>query len=796
MHFVIRLSLVSLAWASVHPADLARAQPLAIRPALEVQTGHQHPVAHAIFSADSRLLATADIRGSIRIWDTATGRQLRALSGHAGRVTGLAFSPDGRRLASAGRLGAARTPGREPALVKIWDVGAGREVHRLTGHRADVRDLAFSPAGDLLATAADDVRVWDTNAGRETERIGGRSAQTTVAFSPDGRVLAIREPSRLRLWTVGGGELAAFALGNFFGPRAVAFREDGARLAVPDGDKLKIIDPSTRAIATELAFHRESQVLGFADAHCVIRSPHAYEVWDISTGTRLRTLAPRRGSLDGPYHALSPDRRRLVVLNGPRGSPVTLRDLGLNRPPIDLAGRVEAAGAVAFSPGGALLATKSGRRFWVWDLRTGRPRLHGTSHGAEIDALAFAGDGGSIISGDLLWNLVQSDVPSGQVRNTSALKADTSTITHACSADGRWCVSGQQGRLDIRDVERWQVVHTFRTGVIRGVAISDDGAWVAAARVPRDVDLWDRQSGQHRPLTGHTVDVSRVAFAPGGRLLASADFGGSVRLWDTASGREVKAFDPGQDEGVTSLAFSPDGRTLATGGADETIWLWDVDTGRLRHVMKGHVDWVAKLAFSPDGKVLASGSGDGTARLWDVERGSELALLTAAKDRPDWLVVTPEGLFDGSAGARETLVAWRVGSAAHPAGRHLDDFFRPGLLAAVWRGDRPTPSAGAPHASLPPEVRIMKASGIIVRHARVSLRIRVQGAAAEVKLYRNLAQVASRPGVPDAASEYAFEVDLVPGENEIRAVAVSPAGASSHPDAVRLTYDAPAAATR
>jgi WD40 repeat protein len=338
MHLVIRFAMVGLVWANVHLVGIARAQPAATRPELEVQTGHHHQVAHAVFSADSRLLATADIRGSIKIWDTATGRQLRGLSGHAVRVFSLAFSPDGRRLASAGGSGSARAP----VLVKIWEVGTAKELHRLTGHQKDVRDLAFSHDGGLLATAGDDVRLWDTNSGRETERIEvlRPSQQTTVAFSPDGRVLAIREPSRLRLWTVGRGELATFALGNFYGPRAIAFREDGARLVVPDGDRLKIIDPSTRTIAADITFHHESQVLGFADAHCVISSRQAYEVWDISTGQRLRTLAPRQGSLDGPYHALSPDWRRLAVLNRPRVNFVMLRDIALNRLPIELAGRV------------------------------------------------------------------------------------------------------------------------------------------------------------------------------------------------------------------------------------------------------------------------------------------------------------------------------------------------------------------------------------------------------------------------------------------------------------------------
>jgi uncharacterized caspase-like protein len=68
----------------------------------------------------------------------------------------------------------------------------------------------------------------------------------------------------------------------------------------------------------------------------------------------------------------------------------------------------------------------------------------------------------------------------------------------------------------------------------------------------------------------------------------------------------------------------------------------------------------------------------------------------------------------------------------------------------------------------------------------------VDGLAAEVALYHNGARVANQPGAPRAPSEYVFDVELVPGDNEIRAVAVSPAGVASNPDTIRLTYDAPA----
>ena len=90
-------------------------------------------------------------------------------------------------------------------------------------------------------------------------------------------------------------------------------------------------------------------------------------------------------------------------------------------------------------------------------------------------------------------------------------------------------------------------------------------------------------------------------------MLASGSSDKTVKLWDVASGRELRTLS-GHTDDVISVAFSPDGKVLASGSRDNTIKLWDVASGRELRTLSGHTNTVLSVAFSPDGKLLASGS--------------------------------------------------------------------------------------------------------------------------------------------------------------------------------------------
>lgn len=129
-------------------------------------------------------------------------------------------------------------------------------------------------------------------------------------------------------------------------------------------------------------------------------------------------------------------------------------------------------------------------------------------------------------------------------------------------------------------------------------------------------------------LRGHDRWVAAVAFSPDGRQLVTGGGDDVWKLWDVATGKELRS-RPAGCKGVTAVAFRPDGRCLATGGWDGPVTLWDTATGKEQRSLRGHAENVTSLAYRPDGRRIVSGSGDDTLRIWDPATGKSLRTLDA-----------------------------------------------------------------------------------------------------------------------------------------------------------------------
>ncbi|XP_011500808.1 PREDICTED: notchless protein homolog 1 [Ceratosolen solmsi marchali] len=129
--------------------------------------------------------------------------------------------------------------------------------------------------------------------------------------------------------------------------------------------------------------------------------------------------------------------------------------------------------------------------------------------------------------------------------------------------------------------------------------------------------LWkpEKEKKSVARMTGHQQLINDVKFSPNGRIIASASFDKSIKLWDAVTGKYISSLR-GHVQAVYSIAWSADSRLLVSGSADSTLKVWSMKTKQLSQDLPGHGDEIYAVDWAPDGIRVASGGKDKILRLW------------------------------------------------------------------------------------------------------------------------------------------------------------------------------------
>ncbi len=788
--FLQTILLIFVAAMSLSPKPIS-AQQSTDKPELIFQQGHSQRSDGLAFSPDNRYLASASSDSTIRIWDAATGNELRVLKGHTGGVRCVTFSADGQSLASGGMDG----------KVKLWDVASGKEIANFDGHKGRVNTVAFSRDGKLLASGGVDnvVKVWDVTTKAEMRTQAGHTGWVlALAFGADNQTLVSSSADlTLKRWNLASGQVIQTAtqqtpitcLAISQNSEWLASVSNNATVQLWQMPQLQA-EPgfsfrfdTGRVVAVSFNAN-DSQVFA-------VSSERVSKRFDLASRMATQLSAEPERTEKYEAAAFTSDGQRLAISAGTRDLEVHSFDDFAS--PMMLTSRANPVRAVAFSNDGRWMATgNQDTSATLWDVFAGRAVANFAGNEGSMTSVAFSADSQLLATGSRggIVRLIEV-VGAREIRKWQAHDGGVNSI--AFTTDAKLLTGSSDQTIKVWPIEVQSAGGNATTTLkqtreINSISVSNDGKLLASGSADGVVKIYDTATWRElRSLAAHTGAVFALAFSNDSKTLASGGADRAIKLWQTADWQMARTINDSASA-VYSLAFSPDDKLIAVGNFDGSIKLLDAANGSTRATLAGASGSANGVNFNDDGNLLTSAHDDGSLRIWSMGRGQLAATALSLRESSDWLVVTPEGLFDGSPAAWPQI-SWRFGQntfSTAPVEIFFNEFFYPDLLADVLAGKRPQPKEQIAQIDRrQPRVRMLignetTTSAKPVLHERtVNVKIEIAEAAAgsgaqDVRLFRNGALFKVWRG--DAlkgrgSATLEAQIPIVAGENRLTAYA-------------------------
>jgi WD40 repeat protein/CHAT domain-containing protein len=658
-------------------------------------SGHSGAITSFAFSPDGKWIVTGSADQTLKVWDAASGQAILTRTIDSLRYNGsvpasVAVSPDGRRIisgqgytvkvwdaANGTELYTSKhgdpvifSPDGERALV-----GGGNVLTVLNAENgADLFTLdtrapaAFSPDGKRIVSGEQDgtLAIWNAATGRKMLTLKGHTRPiVSIAFGPDGtRIVSGGEDGTLRLWdatTTGSqheaSELIARAqIGPFVcvaisadGSRVVTGRENGA-LRVWDAATVRAILTHDRAKGDVTLMRHQAPVCALALSANGKRIVSGNSFWGRQHGSSVEPIvnvwetATERESLmeeNGAKQVKFTDDGEHIYVRLKNGSH---QAQFCASEPTMLAMKLDSSPAhrLAISPDGMRIITPGkDTAYKVWDVATGRETLSldGKVHVGWAVTNFVLDPKQNIDSGTPTFRKSRraSSTPKPQQKYLQVFGGTVANETTfmSFSPDGKRVIRGDiRGNLQIWDAADGRELLTFRADAepLTSVAVSRDGKRIATGGT--DVKVWDAETGHIMHICfGQTGHVNSVAFNPDGKQIVSGGNDGTLTVWHTASGKELRTFRPNaggerrnsvpNPDPVATAAFTADGQRIISVSQNGILTVCPATGKGIGETQETRPAELLTVEFNAGGARIAASGWDDTLNIRDATSGQE-----------------------------------------------------------------------------------------------------------------------------------------------------------------------------
>jgi WD40 repeat protein len=618
------------------------------RPGPVLEDPNDNRISSANFSPDNREVVTTTFINPTYVWDSERGEILRGLPQRQRTLSSssadfAAYSPDGRLIVTAHQSGA----------LRLWRASDGARVPVPQAGRG-ASFAMFSPDGSRLLTTTFGGRVatWSVpDLAPEFVLASEDGTRRTAAFSEDGAMVAVAESGgTVRVWNQAGRQVAT--LTGHDGRVNEANFDPSGRYVVTAGDdgSALVWEVATERVVTRLEGHRGGVTSAefSPDGETVLTASldDTARVWDSGTAESAPLLRPQ-GTEGCAEAAFSPEGRRMAA-TGCAGSSYVFDASGRALRELPDSSRVYEP---ELSPGGRYLAVSVANKVRLYDTHTGRELLTGK----PFESVGAFSRGGSLVllersEGARIWDLQAgrqvAELESGTYGGGAAFGPDDRLLYTGGQIDDRihaWELPSGK-RLRPFRAPGLRLASPFAQGVDgnEDIALSRDGRRLLAVHITGSVRIIDTETGRtlvrfsgSEPPDERMFGQAAAIFSPDEEsVVTKAGWDNVVRVWDAATGRLDMRLE-GHTSGVASLEYDDEGRLLATRDFGDTLRIWSATSGDTLLVLRD----AESTDLSPDGRrVLVSGD---RARLHRCEVCGDLDDLLALAERRVTRELTP-----------------------------------------------------------------------------------------------------------------------------------------------------------